>query len=65
MSDTQQLTRRQIRRLQKLPAHHQVVSNGDGPLIVCGPRGQWFQVMPNGHLVALVERVRSYLHVSG
>lgn len=65
MSDTQQLTRRQIRRLQKLPTHHEVVSNGDGPLIVCGPRGQWFQVMPNGRLVAVVETVRSYLHVDG
>ena len=65
MSDTQRLTRRQIRCLEELPADHEIVSNRDSPPIVCGPRGQLSRVMPNGRLVALVERVRSYLYVNG
>jgi hypothetical protein len=65
MPSTHQLTRRQIRRLEKLPEDHEVVSNDDGPPIVCGPRGQLFRVMPNGRLAALVETVQSYLHVNG
>ncbi len=65
MSDTQRLTRRPIRCLEELPDDHEIVSNGDSPPIVSGPRGQLFRVMPNGRLVALVKRVRSYLYVNG
>ena len=51
--------------MEELPEDHEVVSNGDSPPIVCGPRGQFFRVKPDGRLVALVESVRSYLHVNG
>ena len=65
MSDTHRLTQRQIGRLERLPEDHEVVSNGDSPPIMCGPRGQLFRVMSNGRLVPLVETVQSYLHVNG
>jgi len=65
MSHTGQLTRQQIRCLERLPEGHEVVSIDNGPLIVRGPKGQLLRVKPNGHLEALVERVQSYLHVNG
>jgi len=65
MSDTHPLTKRQIRCLEKLPEDHEVVSNGDSPPIVRGPKGQLLRVKQNGHLEALVEGVRSYLQVEG
>jgi hypothetical protein len=65
MLNTQPLTRRQIRRLERLPEHHEVVSTKDYPPLVRGPRGQFFRVDRNGHMRALVERVQSYLHVNG
>jgi len=65
MPDTYPLTQRQIRCLEQLPDDHTVVSTDDGPPIVEGPRGQLLRVKPNGRLVALVERVQSYLSVHG
>jgi hypothetical protein len=65
MADTHALTKRQIRCLEKLPEDHEVVSNGDSPPVVRGPKGQLLRVKHNGHLEALVERVRSYLYVNG
>ena len=62
----EKLTRRQIRRLERLPRTHRVVSiNHGGPPIVRGPNGQLLRVKPDGRLVGIVERVQSYLHVSG
>ena len=65
MLNTQPLTKRQIRRLQRLPEHHEIVSTKDDPPIVRGPRGQLLRVQQNGRLEGLVDRVRSYLHVDG
>lgn len=65
MSDAHQLTRRQVSRLRRLPENYEVVSTDERPPIVRGPKGQLFQVKQNGRLEGLVERVRSYLHVSG
>ena len=65
MSATHPLTQRQIRCLAKLPVDHEVVSTDGGPPVVRGPKGEWLQVKPNGHLVALVESVQSYLYVHG
>jgi hypothetical protein len=63
--NTRPLTQRQIRRLQRLPAHHELVSTDDRPPIVRGPKGELLRLKQNGRLEGLVERVRSYLHVSG
>jgi len=67
MAKTHPLTRRQIRRIERLPKGHEVVSTRDGPPIVRRPDGQLLRVQPNGHLEAnvRVERVRSYLDVHG
>ena len=62
---TRPLTKRQIRRLERLPEHHEVVSTSERPPIVRGPRGQLLQVKPSGRMESLVERVRSYLRVNG
>ena len=62
---TRPLTQRQIRRLERLPEHHEVVSTDQRPPIVRGPRGQLLRLQQNGHLEGLVQRVRSYLHVNG
>jgi len=61
----EKLTQRQIHRLERLPGDYEVVSVGDGPLIVRGPKGKLLRVKANGRLVALVARFSSYLHVSG
>jgi hypothetical protein len=63
--NTQPLTKRQIRRLQRLPEHHEVVSTDDRLPIVRGPKGELLRLRQNGRLEGLVARVQSYLHVSG
>jgi hypothetical protein len=65
MSDTESLTAGQIRRLEKLPEDHELVTTGHGSPIVRGPRGELLRVRPNGRLVAVVESVQSYLYVHG
>jgi hypothetical protein len=65
MSDTDSLTARQIRCLEKLPENHELVSAGHGSPIVRGPRGELLRVKPNGRLVPLVQCVQSYLYVHG
>jgi hypothetical protein len=61
----ERLTQRQIHRLERLPMNHEVVSIDHGPLIVRGPKGKLSRVKSDGRLVALVEKVRSYLYVNG
>jgi hypothetical protein len=65
MAGLRTLTQRQIRCLQKLPEDHEVVSTGEGSPIVRGPRGELLKVKTNGRMVALVETVKSYLHIHG
>jgi hypothetical protein len=65
MSGVHTLTRRQIRCLEELPEDHEVVSTGEGPPIVCGPRGELLRVRANGRMVPLVESAQSYLDVHG
>jgi hypothetical protein len=65
MADVHPLTQRQIRCLKELPEDHEVVSTDEGPPIVAGPRGQLLRVKTNGRMVALVETVKSYLHIHG
>jgi hypothetical protein len=64
---SQQLTKRQIQRLGKLPPDYRVVSAQRRPPLVRRPDGQRLLVQPNGRLSAspLVERVQSYLRVEG
>jgi len=62
----EKLTQRQIRRLERLPQDHEIVSiNHGGPPIVRGPKGRLLRVKADGRLVGLVERVQSYLRVAG
>lgn len=61
----EKLTQRQIHRLERLPGDFEVVSIGDGPLIVRGPKGKLLRVKANGRLVTLVARFSSYLRVGG
>lgn len=65
ISCLERLTQRQIYRLERLPSDYEVVRIDDGPLIVRGPKGKLLRMTANGRLVALVTRLRSYLHVSG
>lgn len=65
MLNIQPLTTRQIRRLETLPEHHEVVSTRDGAPVVRGPRGRLLRVERDGHMEGLVDRVQSYLHVNG
>ena len=48
--NTQPLTKRQIRRLQRLPEHHEVVSTDERPPIVRGPKGELLRLKQNGRL---------------
>ena len=63
----QQLTQRQIRRLEKLPNGHKVVNTRHGAPTVRRSDGQLFRVQPNGRLAAIirVQGVTSYLDVHG
>jgi transposase len=67
MPSTHQLTKRQIRCIEKLPEGHKMVNTRDGAPIVRRPDRQLFQVQPNGRLAATirVERVQAYLDVHG
>jgi hypothetical protein len=67
MPGTHQLTRRQIRCMDRLPEDHKVVDTRHGASIVRRPDGQLFRVQPNGRVTATirVERVQSYLDVHG
>lgn len=66
-SGTHVLTQRQIRRIQTLPEGHTVISTKGRAPIVRRPDGQLARIGPSGRLVATIsiERVQSYLHVSG
>ncbi len=63
----QQLTKRQIERLRKLPPDYRIVSVQKRFPMVRRPDGQRLRVQPNGRLAVspLVERVQSYLQVDG
>ena len=63
----QQLTQRQIRRMEKLPNGHKVVNARHGAPTVRRADGQLFRMQPNGRLAATagVKRVTSYLDVQG
>ena len=67
MPSGQQLTRRQIRCMEKLPNGHKVMNTRHGAPTVRRPDGQLFRVQANGRLVAStrVESVKSYLDVHG
>ena len=64
---SQQLTKRQIQRLGKLPPNYRIVSAQRRPPLVRRPDGQLLSVQPNGRLAAggRVEWVQSYLRVEG
>jgi hypothetical protein len=59
------LTQRQLRRLEMLPDDYKVVGARDGIPIVESPSGQTLRLQPTGRLAAtaLIERVKSHLHV--
>jgi len=61
------LTRRQLSRMQRLPAGHEVVSVQGRAPIVRQPDGRLLRIRPSGRVVEAmpVERVRSYLHLHG
>jgi len=63
MSETDRLTRRQVRALKELPERHEIVS-AEVPPIVRGPRGEWLRVTLGGRLVPVVQSVKSYLQVN-
>lgn len=67
MPSTHQLTRRQIRRMEKLPEVHKMVNTRNGAPIVRRGDGQSLRARPNGRLTASirVESVQSYLDVHG
>jgi hypothetical protein len=67
MLSSQALTHRQMRRMERLPRGHVVVSTRDGVAIVRRPDGRLLRIQPDGRLTGTirVERVQSYLHVNG
>jgi hypothetical protein len=60
------LTRRQLRRMERLPPDHEVVSVQGRAPIVRQPDGRLLRIRPSGRVVDSmpVERVRSYLHLN-
>ena len=64
---TSLLTRRQLRRMERLPAGHELVSVQGRAPIVRQPDGQLLRIRPSGRLVEAmhVVQVRSYLHLNG
>jgi hypothetical protein len=62
-----QLTKRQMRRMEKLSEGHVVLSTRDGVAVVRRPDGRLLRLQPDGRLTGMlrVERVQSYLHVTG
>ncbi len=64
---SQQLTKRQIQRLRKLPPDYRIVSAQKRFPMVRRPDGQRLMVRPSGRLAVspLVDRVQSYLRVDG
>ena len=67
MSSTTVLTQRQLRRMQRLPEGHVVLSTRKGVAVVRRPDGRLMRIQPDGRLAGMirVERVQSYLHVNG
>jgi hypothetical protein len=67
MLSTPALTQRQIRRMERLPEGHVVLSTRRGVAIVRRPDGRLMRIQPDGRLAGMlrVERVQSYLHVNG
>jgi hypothetical protein len=67
ISGTDQLTERQIRRIEELPDDQQVMRVRHGVPIVRQSDGRLSRMDANGRLVTIipVERVQSYLQVHG
>jgi hypothetical protein len=67
MSSTKPLSKRQMRRMEKLSEGHVVLSTRDGVAVVRRADGRLFRLQPDGRLTGMirVERVQSYLHVNG
>lgn len=67
MSSTPQLSQRQIRRIQRLPADYKVVNSRGGVVTVRRADGQLLRLQRDGRLAPnlRVERVQDYLHVHG
>jgi len=61
------LTQRQLRRMERLPQGHVVLSTRRGVAVVRRPDGRLMRIQPDGRLAGMlrVERVQSYLHVNG
>jgi hypothetical protein len=64
---TPSLTQRQVRCMENLPEGHVVLSTRRGVAIVRQPDGRLLRIQPDGRLATTlcVERVQSYLHVTG
>jgi hypothetical protein len=67
MLSTQALTKRQVRKMERLPEGHIVLSTRKGVAVVRRPDGRLMRLQPDGRLAGMIriERVQSYLHVNG
>jgi hypothetical protein len=67
MPSTPELSQRQIRRIEKLPADYKVVNTWHGVVVLRRADGQLLRMQPDGRLAhdVRVERVQDYLHVHG
>ncbi|MCW2969058.1 MAG: hypothetical protein JWO23_185 [Solirubrobacterales bacterium] len=67
MLSTQVLTKRQVRKMERLPEGHIVLSTRKGVAVVRRPDGRLMRLQPDGRLAGMIriERVQSYLHVNG
>jgi hypothetical protein len=67
MLSTQVLTQRQVRKMERLPEGHIVLSTRKGVAVVRRPDGRLMRLQPDGRLAGMIriERVQSYLHVNG
>jgi hypothetical protein len=67
MLSTKMLTQRQVRKMERLPEGHVVLSTRKGVAVVRRPDGRLMRLQPDGRLAGMIriERVQSYLHVHG
>ena len=67
MLSTKALTHRQVRKMERLPEGHIVLSTRKGVAVVRRPDGRLMRLQPDGRLAGMIriERVQSYLHVNG